>query len=285
MKELTKNEYHKSVNRVVDYINQHLDEPVDLKTLAGIANISEFHFHRIFKAFVGESIGSYISRLKLEYAAGKLQLSGNTLSEIAEKTGYRSEFSLSKAFRKHFGINPSAFRNTETYFSSHFQQPNYDIPELNPEYMELQDRDLLYIRIISKYGSSSDYDKAWSKLLKYASLKNLLKADSEFIGLSFDDPNITASEKCRFYACISVDTPVDPEGEFGLQRIDGGKYAVFTLKGPYSGLNALYQAVYFHWLPRTNAELRHGMPFEKYLNNPDEVEPSDLITEVYLPVQ
>lgn len=73
MKEATKNEYNKSINKIIDYINSHLKENIDLSKLAEIANISEYHFHRIFKAFIGESVGTYITRIRLEFAAQLLQ--------------------------------------------------------------------------------------------------------------------------------------------------------------------------------------------------------------------
>ena len=116
MKIETNNEYNKAINQSVDYINEHLNESIDLKKIAGIANVSEFHFHRIFKAYIGESVGTYISRLRLENAAQKLQITDFTLTEIAEKTGYQSQYSLSKAFKKHFGLTPSAFKNIQNYF-------------------------------------------------------------------------------------------------------------------------------------------------------------------------
>ncbi len=59
-KKTTKEEYQKCVNVVVEYINQHLGEDIDLKSLARISNFSPFYFHRIMKAFLGEPIGTFI---------------------------------------------------------------------------------------------------------------------------------------------------------------------------------------------------------------------------------
>lgn len=137
MKPITNSEYNKSINLAVDYINQHLHESIDLITIAKIANISEYHFHRIFKAYIGETIGAYTSRLRLEKAAQKLQTTRQTLTEIAEKTGYQSQYSLSKAFKNHFGISPTAFRNLETYFTERFVKPEHKAIELNPKIYEL----------------------------------------------------------------------------------------------------------------------------------------------------
>ena len=61
-KKTTKEEYQKCVNVVVEYINQHLGEEIDLKSLAKVSNFSPFYFHRIMKAFLGEPIGTFIVR-------------------------------------------------------------------------------------------------------------------------------------------------------------------------------------------------------------------------------
>ena len=68
-KKTTKEEYQKCVNVVVEYINQHLGEDIDLKSLARISNFSPFYFHRIMKAFLGEPIGTFIVRTRTEAAA------------------------------------------------------------------------------------------------------------------------------------------------------------------------------------------------------------------------
>ncbi|MCW3789232.1 AraC family transcriptional regulator [Plebeiibacterium sediminum] len=284
MKEETKNEYSKAVNLAIDYINQNINNSIDLKNIADYTAISEFHFHRIFKAFVGESVGAYITRLRIENAAQKLQLSNDTLTEIAYNTGYQSQHSLSKAFKRHFGISPSAFKNLQTYFSKGISHSNNQQIELNPQIIDVEEKTLVYIRIIAKYGSITDYQVAWQKLGEYAKQQNLIRRNSEFIGLSFDDPNITNEEQCRFYACISTEISIEPKGEFGIYKINGGKFAMFTLKGSYSGLNNLYQAIYFQWLSQSNYTLRNSVSYEKYLNHPDNVAENDLLTEIYIPI-
>ncbi len=285
MKESTNKEYNKSLNLAIDYLNQHLNEPVNLKTIAQVAMISEFHFCRIFKAYIGELIGAYMNRLRMEKTAHLLQISNNTLSEIAEKTAYQSQHSLSKAFKKHFGIAPSDFRNLNTYLSAKPAKPKHNTMEFSPKFVNLEEKNLVYIRIIAKYGSSLEYSRAWKKLIAFADSKDLMNKNSEYIGLSFDDPNITEEDKCRFYACISTDKKVKAEGEFGTYTIEGGKFAMFVHKGAYSGLNDLYQAIYSDWLPDNYIKIRNSNTFEKYVNSPDEVKTEDLLTELYIPIK
>ncbi len=284
MRAHTHNEYHKSVNRAVDYIHKHLHEPMDLRRIAQEAMISEFHFSRIFKAYIGESIGVYVTRLRMERTAHLLQISGQSLREIAESTGYQSQQSLSKAFKKHFGIAPSAFRHLNTYLSSNVPKPQRKSVVLHPKTLIVDTKHLIYIRIIATYGSTLEYKNTWRKLIAFAKTRQLIHEHTEYIGLSFDDPNITANDKCRFYACMSTDQPVKPEGDIGTYTIEQGRFAVFTHQGAYSGLNDLYQSIYTDWIPDNYNKIRNSQSFEKYLNSPDEVKEEDLLTEVCMPI-
>jgi AraC family transcriptional regulator len=64
-----KNEYLKRINRVLDYLEENYAQQLSLELLAEIANFSPYHFHRIFKGIVGESLYKYIQRIRIEKAA------------------------------------------------------------------------------------------------------------------------------------------------------------------------------------------------------------------------
>lgn len=284
MKETTQNGYDKAVNRVIDYINRHLFETPDIKQLSEIANISGYHFHRIFKTTIGENIRGYIKRIRLEYIAECLQMTHCSLDEIAAKTGYGTKHALSKAFKKHFGISPSAFRAQDRDPFNFFGRGERKVIQLSVDMREVEPKKLVYIRIIDSYGSPESYRTAWKKLGQFGKKNNLLNHSTGFIGLSFDNPTITPPENCRFYACFTVGEEVKPSGAFGVQHLSGGLYAVFTLKGSYNKLLDMYYNIYMIWLPQSGYKLRGGGSFERYLNNPDHVKEEDILTEIYIPV-
>ena len=284
MKGGAQDEYEKAVNKAIDYINNHLFETPDVKQLSLIANISKYHFHRIFKSIIGENIGEYINRIRLEYIAEYLQMTRYNLDEIALKTGYGTKHALSKAFKKHFGVTPSAFRSQDKDPCNFFERNQREIIQLTPDIREIDSKRVVYIRIIDQYGAPEAYRIAWQKLGLFAKEHKLIKSSTEFLGLSFDNPTITLPKNCRFYACFTIDEDIKPQGSFGIQHIEGGLYAIFTLKGPYSGLLDMYYNIYMEWLPKSNYKLRKGGAFEKYLNNPDKVSEDEILTEIYVPV-
>ena len=95
---------------VMRYIREHLGEPLDRETLADVAGFSVPHFHRVFTAHAGESAISYVRRIRLERAGRKLRMGAVDITEVALAAGYDSHAAFSKAFRQHFGLSPSEFR-------------------------------------------------------------------------------------------------------------------------------------------------------------------------------
>ena len=89
IQEKSKIEYRSRINRVMDYIDIHLAQPLELKSIAEIANFSPFHFHRIFTFLIGETPIDYIQRLRIEKAACRLRENMDiSISEIADSCGF-----------------------------------------------------------------------------------------------------------------------------------------------------------------------------------------------------
>ena len=98
------------IEGVMRYIRAHIQEPLDRERLADVAGFSVPHFHRIFRAHVGESAIGYVRRLRLERAARKLRMGAVDITEVALAAGYDTHAAFSKAFKQQFGLSPSEFR-------------------------------------------------------------------------------------------------------------------------------------------------------------------------------
>ncbi len=94
----------------MQYIRRHINEPLNREVLAEIAGFSVPHFHRVFRAQVGESAISYVRRLRLERAARKLRMGAVDITEVALAAGYETHAAFSKAFKQQYGLSPSEFR-------------------------------------------------------------------------------------------------------------------------------------------------------------------------------
>jgi AraC family transcriptional regulator len=106
----TLQQYSNCIEDVMRYIREHIKEPLDRETLAGIAGFSIPHFHRVFTAHVGESAASYVHRLRMERAGRKLRMGAVDITEVALAAGYDSHAAFGKAFKQQFGLSPREFR-------------------------------------------------------------------------------------------------------------------------------------------------------------------------------
>src|SRR5438045_9670746 len=94
-------EYVARMHRVVEHIDRHLDEPLDLETLAGVENFSSFHFHRLFSAWMGETLGEYLRRRRLEIGAQRLVTQPRMqVLEVDLSGGFGSTEARPRAFRR-----------------------------------------------------------------------------------------------------------------------------------------------------------------------------------------
>jgi len=298
MRTITLQDYKRRLLRVLVHIQQHLDDTLELQELAGLACFSPYHFHRIFKGMVGESVKEHIRRLRLERAASQLKLGTASVTRIAFDAGYESHEGFTRSFRTAFGLSPSQFRSSskDKLTSSapsglHYRegkavrdftttQPGGKGMKVTIEYRE--PTRVAFIRHVGPYG---EVGATWDKLLTLLGKDGLLGGDSLFIGICHDDPEVTPRDKIRYDACVSVDEEFVPAGEIGVQVIPGGEYAVTTHFGPYQKLGDTYTKLLGQWLPRSGRELRPTPCFEVYLNDPQNTAPEDLLTDIYAPLQ
>ena len=282
MKNITYNDYVQRINKVVAYINNHLDETLDLKTLANEAALSDFHFHRIFKALKGEAIGGYITRLRLEATARLLRYTALTIEEIAFNIGYETSASLSKTFKKQYGISPTEYRTNKDTYIMKKEIINPDLALKAPKIVTLEPKNLIYVALTGAYGSL-DYGKAYEQLWAVIKAQKLFTKGIESICISYDDPKITEGSLQRSDVCLAIHKPATPQEEVSCKTLAGGKYAVFFYQGSYENLSQVYDTA-VRWVIDHQYTLREEPFFEKYLNDARRTPKEKLKTEIYIPI-
>jgi AraC family transcriptional regulator len=295
MRAVTLQDYKRRILRVLAHIQEHLDSPLSLDELSRIACFSPYHFHRIFKGMVGESVKEYVRRLRLERAAGRLKLGSAMVIDIARDAGYESHEAFSRSFKAALGVSPSEFRRLRraqiTTVSSgvHFR-PGVTLhhfrtlrrgESMNVETQQLQPMRVAYLRHIGPYN---EVGPTWERLLMILGKDGYLGGSPMMFGICHDDPEITPASKIRYDACVTVDNDFLPTGEIQVQVVAGGEYARTTHAGAYSNLGKTYTEFLGQWLPRSGRELRDAPCFEVYLNDPQSTPPEELLTDIYAPL-
>lgn len=282
-REETENAHFEIVNRVQVYINQHLFESLEAESLSQMAGLSLFHFRRVFREITGENVGSYIQRLRLEYIAYKLIATDVQLSNLIQQVQVYTKFSLSKAFRKHFGLSPMEYRKQFRLTGKNGQEGIQ--LDLQPRIKRMSSLPILYLQVGDAYNNLKVYRNLWKKLITFAQENKLMNSLNTFISVSLDEPSVTKPEQCRFYLGITVDETFKPSGPFGIMQIKGGLYAIFRHKGSHSLLPGFYRDIYLNWFPAAGYRQSEPLTFERYITTPREVPDSDLITEIYIPIE
>jgi len=97
---------------VLDHIDAHLDDDLDVDRLSRVAAFSKYHFHRQFSAAFGLTVHRYLQLMRLKRASYRLAYrDADRITDIALDTGYDSPDAFARAFRKRLGQSPSSFRS------------------------------------------------------------------------------------------------------------------------------------------------------------------------------
>ena len=295
MKKNTKNLYYERMYSVLLYIQTHLDEDLTLESLAKMTFFSPIHFHRIFKGMFGETVIEHIRRIRMERAANRLVLGVSSVTDASFDAGYETVESFSRSFKKMFGCPPSKYpeKHWNILYSKnpgfvHYLPENarkgLKIITIEETTMDVRIEKITPIRVafVRHVGPYVECTEAWNTLCSWGQKKGIFNGPVKVIGICYDDPQVTPADKIRYDACLTVDDSVKGEGEVGIQTIPAGEYAVALHKGPYTELEKSYGQLMGQWLPKSGREFGEQPSFEVYLNSPDETQPEELLTEIYL---
>ena len=103
--------YLEQLEKAILFIEANLCEDIRTEDVAGIAGYSYYHFHRVFEAVTGETIGNYIRSRRLARAAYDLMYSDVKIIDIAVRYQFESQEAFNRAFKKLYKISPGTYRN------------------------------------------------------------------------------------------------------------------------------------------------------------------------------
>jgi AraC family transcriptional regulator len=292
------------IERALRFIAEHLDEPLSVAEVARAARMSEFHFHRVFHAEVGEPIGRFVTRKRLELAALRLAYERDkTVTEIALSSGYSSTSNFSKAFSLYFGASPSDVRRGRetndrlgklaaqygkafTPADLYVVPPEVDDAERRARAAQCMARmvnweglDLACLLGPGGYGLEA-LEQLWADLIARGTQLGICGEAVDAWGIAFDSPSVTAPELCRYQACV----PCAPEVALGpplfRARMPEGRYVVFTYEGAVAALEAYFRNIYSCWFPTSSLVPDDFTAYQRYVG--DEPENGLVRLEIWL---
>ncbi|MFH6991139.1 GyrI-like domain-containing protein [Flavobacterium sp. FlaQc-48] len=299
-----KEDYIKRINNVLLFIDQNLDQELNLETIAKIGNYSPFHLHRIFKAITNETINEYITRKRIEKAASILLRKREiTISELSLQYGFNSNSSFTRTFKKFYGISPKEFRQAypdkfskigkmdsknrqengifDQYICNINNHNNWIKMKAKIEIKEMPKLDLAYISQIGHNGMQD----AYSKLIKWATSRRLLENENlKIVTIYHDSFKITEPEKVRMSACISLKEKVEVDGEIGLTTIERGRFIVGHFEIQINEFEKSWSGL-FIWMSENGYKKADRNPYEIYYNDFNEHPEKMSIVDFCIPIE
>ena len=270
------------------HIQANLDQDLSLEALANRVQLSHFHFHRLFRSAVGETLKQYTQRLRLERAANRLVINDAAILDVALDSGFHSHETFSRQFKRRFKVTPKDYRR---WARGETKRRSVSTPPLDERCSEfalskttitrLAQLNVAFIRHVGPYESVTD--TLWHQLEAWAKSKRL-PHDLIFLGIAQDAPGVTPAERLRFDAAVVVPEPFSPEGAIGYQVIGPGEFALTTHVGHFRTLPKAYASIVQRVIQLKKFRLG-GLPaIEVYRTTRVDASHEMNHTEIYLPV-
>lgn len=279
-------QYSARIEKVVAFLAQRLDQPLTLAQLAEAGHFSPYHFHRVYRGLMGETIASTQRRLRLHRAAHELLHSPHSIARIAQRAGYASVAAFTRAFGAAYEQTPAAFRKRRAAPPA-LTRADFD-PTLESLMYTAQISTLAPVRAVAAphRGDYNGIGAVFERLYSWAGAAGLLGAQPvRAFGIYYDSPNDTPAEQLRSDACLAVPANTAPGADMRWVEIAGGRHAVVVHTGPYSELQRAYDWLFCQWLPASGEEAGDAPVYEEYLNDSHSLPPEQWRTAICLPLK
>ncbi len=280
-------DYIDRVNRAIDFILRNLDQSLKLEVVARAACFSPFHFHRIFRSLIGESLAEFVKRVRLERALALMSRKNlatrrtQSLTEIAFECGFGSSSDFSRCFKQRYGVPPSEFdvdsfrmQRREEWQTAVTEPEHRHLldrlePGANPDGFEVRLRHLpprcvAYIRVLDSYRPGA-VARAAEQLVQWAEARGL--ADGQWLGYMWDDPEIVDHQNCRYDVGLEV-PEVTPRGDVGRIEFPAMQVAEVEIRGAIDLEMRALDWLYGTWLPASGFVPTEQPGFEAWMGRP-----------------
>lgn len=284
-----------ALNRLVDLVEQHLTEEIDVTALARTLGTTEYHLRRMFSSLAGMPLSEYVRRRRMTVAAADVVRGRDDLLTIAVRHGYGSTEAFGRAFRAVHGAGPGDVRRHGGPLRTQPQlRFRLTVEGSTPMDTRIVDRPAFRLvghatRIpLIHQGSNPHIQQHIRSLPAEEHLRLRALSDTEPAGLlavcdDLDPDRREGSELTYLHGvAVSGDSPA-PDG-LNLIEVPAGRWAVFHTSGPHPGaLQQAWAATATEWFPANPWRLRPGPEIVAVLQRADDF--STATCELWLPVE
>lgn len=272
------------LNEACNYIENNIENEIDIKEIARITNQSTDSINRFFVSMLGITIKEYIRKRRLSLAVYDLQNSDKKITDIAFKYGFNSYDSFCKAFLNQHNVTPTQAKNPSCEVNI-FPPATFEINVKGAQKIKFKICDLEEFEV---YGISKNFNCQSSDRFKQE--KEMWSIDYEHypekICQGYDGIWYGIFENGKYSIARKKE-----DVEFnGLEKIKikSGKYAVFTTdKGGYAGdeLSKMHDLIFNSWLKDTQYNIKREYIIEVFhLATDREKRRKNRYYEIYIPI-
>lgn len=285
--------YHARMQRVLDHIDRHLDDDLNLDAVSGVAAFSKFHFHRQFTATFELSLQRYIQLARMKRASYRLAYrDAQSVTEIAMDAGYDAPDAFARAFRQRFGQSPSSFRRAPDWepWLAAFGPLNNARSKLmqtiyTPGDVTIRDLAPTPVAIMEHRGDPKTIGATIQRFIAWRKAAGLSPKASPTFNVFHSDPRTTPPAEYRLDLCVGTDRPIHANGErIEAGTIPGGRCAVLRVVGNADDLEPAALYLYREWLPSSGEEARDFPLYCQRIAFFPEVPEHEAVAELFLPL-
>jgi AraC family transcriptional regulator len=279
----------KSIQKAIDYMEEHLLEDISIEQIAKEANASAFHFQRTFTILTDISVGEYLRRRRLTLAAQELANSRSKVIDLAYKYGYDTPESFTKAFRRQHGISPSDARKStcklKFYSRLTIQVSLKGADPLNYKVAERKGFDAVGIK--REFSCENEENligipKLWNEVNQDGTNYQLMNLNNGEIKGVMGICVAGSNKMMDYWVAAEYDGEL-PEGLSKL-TIPAAKWVVFEVHGPMpDAMQNAWKQIFSEWFPTSGYEHAGTPDLEVYSN--DDPFSSNYYSEIWIPVK
>ncbi|MFJ6797175.1 GyrI-like domain-containing protein [Streptomyces sp. NPDC091268] len=284
-----------ALNQLVDLVEDHLTEDLDVDGLAGAIGTTGYHLRRMFSSLAGMPLSEYVRRRRMTVAAADVVRGEEDLLGIAVRHGYGSSEAFGRAFRAVHGVGPSDVRRDGGPLRTQPQlRFRLTVEGISPMDTRLSHRPAFRLvghaaRVpLLHRGVNPHIQEHITALPPEEHLRLKALCDTEPAGLlqvsdDLDPDGREGSELTYLHGvAVSRDTPI-PDGLDTIE-VPAGMWAVFRTSGPHpQALQTTWAATATEWFPSNPWRLRPGPSVVAVLERADDF--STATCELWLPVE
>ncbi len=277
-------EWIERLNGAINYMEDHIQEEIDMDQVAKIACCGTYHFQRMFAYMADITLSEYIRRRRMSLAAVDLQ-NGHKVIDVSLNYGYDSPTAFNRAFKNVHGITPSEAKEEGITIKA-YPPISFQISIKGDRAMNYRIEKKEAFRIV---GMSAPLEKEieknfeivpkmWDKAASTGTFEQLLTImDSDPKGL-LGVSACNDSENWKYFIAVASNQKVSGELEEFL--VPAATWAIFTDEGTHLSIQELEKRIITEWMPTSGYEYGNAPDIEVYLN-PD---PQNAKYEVWIPV-